>query len=616
MDTPKPPTVVDPGLAGSSPPDVTRYLLVRGANSPELSPDGQVVAFKVSTTGRPQLWTVSANGGWPRQLTFGRGITFHAWGPKAAGLIYGADTDGDERESYVRIRSDGAAETVVRPHSKAFVVFGAFSSDGKRIVYSTTERNGVDFDVHVLDVASGQSTEVRRGRYAFLARAWQPGGPWVVVTESRGEGANDVHLVNVDTKESKVLFRPDEPAQYSAFSWSPDGRGFYLATNQGRELMALARYDLASGKLTMMATPEGDVESVKLSADGQYLAWTVNERGYSRLYISPASPFDASTNLAPEALPAGVIGDLTWASEAPVLAVSVTGPTFPEEVWTYDIQKKRVARAAPSSTAGLDLQKTAVVPTSHVFTARDGVQLHGLLYSPEGTVSAPVVLRVHGGPTAQARPTFRPVIQYLVARGIAVFDLNFRGSTGFGKRFAALNDRRKRPDELNDLADTVAWLKARPGLDGSRVAIMGGSYGGYLTNAAVGVFPDMFAAGVSFVGVSDWVRALQGASPALKASDRFEYGDVSDPEDRAFLASLSPMNKVDRIKAPMMIVHGANDPRDPVTESDRFVQAIRKNGQEVTYLRFADEGHGIRKLSNRIHTYRAVAAFLEKHLKL
>ncbi|MEM0930737.1 MAG: alpha/beta fold hydrolase, partial [Pseudomonadota bacterium] len=249
------------------------------------------------------------------------------------------------------------------------------------------------------------------------------------------------------------------------------------------------------------------------------------------------------------------------------------------------------------------------------FAAQDGVMLQGLLYRPEtGAGEIPVVINVHGGPTAQARPRFNPLAQYLMTRGIAVLDLNFRGSTGFGKTFTRLDDQMQRTNAVRDVADAVAWIDAQDGLDADRVAVMGGSYGGYLTNAAVGTYPDLFRAGISLVGVADWVRALEGASPLLKASDVIEYGDINDPDVVAFHRSISPINTVGNITAAMMFSHGANDPRDPVAESDSMVADLRARGVEVRYLRWPDEGHSVRKLNNRVHLYEEIARFLETTL--
>ena len=227
----------------------------------------------------------------------------------------------------------------------------------------------------------------------------------------------------------------------------------------------------------------------------------------------------------------------------------------------------------------------------------------------------PVVLSVHGGPTAQARPDFNSVHQYLLARGYAIFDLNFRGSTGFGKRFARLDNGRLRPNAVKDMGAAIDWLaRSRHPVDASRAAVMGGSYGGYMTLAALTQLADKFGAGVNFVGVSNWVTALEGASPQLKASDRIEYGNIDDAADREFFRQLSPLTHVANIRSPLMVLHGANDPRDPVTEADQIVRAIRERGGDVEYLRFPDEGHGIRKLSNRIIAYRRVVRFLERTL--
>ncbi|HEX6203033.1 MAG TPA: S9 family peptidase, partial [Thermoanaerobaculia bacterium] len=384
-----------------------------------------------------------------------------------------------------------------------------------------------------------------------------------------------------------------------------------------RDFSALAFYDVAARRLEVIEAPPHDVGGVALSADGRYLVWTTNEGGWSVLH---GRDLETGADLAIPELPRGVVFGVDRAARAPVVALTVSAPGLPGDVWTWDLAAGTARRATFSDTAGLDLGR--LVAPAHVdLPARDGETLHGLLYlPPAGAVPAgakpPVLLAVHGGPTGQARPDFDAVHQYLLARGIAVFDLNFRGSTGYGKRFARLDNGRLRPNAVRDLEDAVRWLAADGRVDASRAAVMGGSYGGYLTFAALADFPGLFAAGVSFVGVSNWITALEGASPSLKASDRLEYGDIDDPEDRAFFRELSPITRVDRVSDPLMVVHGANDPRDPVTESDQFVRAIRERGGTVEYLRFPDEGHGIRKLDNRVIAYRRVAAFLERELGL
>jgi dipeptidyl aminopeptidase/acylaminoacyl peptidase len=610
-DIPRPvPVSID--LAGSDKPDIGRFLNVRSAFSPSLSPDGTQLAFRTSITGKPQLWVVDADGGWPHQLTFGESVTFNAWSPGGEWILYGSDRGGNEREGYYLISADGARERELLAPSEAFRVFGAFSPDGRKVAYSSTQRNGRDFDVYVLDLATGSETLVYEGLFGFFVEDWSPDGSKLVLSETRGEDANDLHLLDLETGAARTLFEPDTAAAYSDISWRPDGSGFYLATDQDREFSGLASYDLDAGTLEFVATPEHDVGNVTLSRDGRYLTWTANEGGYSALHVRNLA---TGADVAVPELPAGVY-TLDWAHDAPVASLNVRGPQVPGDLWTWNLASGELHRATESSLAGLDPARL-VVPRHFDFPARDGETLHGLLYLPPGLAQgekAPVLLGVHGGPTAQSRPLFSPSTQYLAAQGVAVFDLNFRGSTGYGKRFARLDNQRLRPNAVLDMEDAIHWLGTEGLVDTTRSAVMGGSYGGYMAFAAVTTFPDLFDVAVSFVGVSNWITALEGASPALKASDRVEYGDINDPADREFFRQLSPITHIDRVKTPIMVLHGANDPRDPVSESDQFVRGVRERGGTVEYLRFPDEGHGIRRLENRLIAYRRIAQLLRREL--
>jgi dipeptidyl aminopeptidase/acylaminoacyl peptidase len=611
IDVPKP-VGVQVSLAGAGPPDIARFLNVRSAVAPSLSPDGRTLAFRTAISGTPQLWTVSATGGWPTQLTFGESVTFHQWSPAGDWIAYGTDRGGDEREGYYLIAPDGTRERELLAPSTAFRVFGGFTRDGRQIAYATTGRNDRDFDVHLIDVVTATDRELFRGRMGLYVVSWHPDARFVILSEARGEDANDVYLLDVTSGAIEPLFKPSVASSYQSFSWLPDGSGFYLSSDEGREFAALCFYDLRERRLKVIEAPAGTVDGAAVSASGRLLAWTVIANGYSTLRVRDLT---SQAELRVPELPAGRY-EVSWAPRADVATVSVSGPQVPGDIWVWDTSQPTARRATESSTAGLDMHQMAV-PEHHSFAAPDGTTIHGLLYRPRSVPAgarAPVLLSVHGGPSSEAAPRFNGPHQYLLARGIAVLDLNYRGSTGYGKTFARLNDRRLRVNELLDLRGAVDWLRTRQDLDARRVAIMGGSYGGYLTMAALTRLPDVFAAGVAFVGVSNWVTALQGASPQLKASDRLEYGDIDDPAEREFFAQLSPVTHVREVRAPAMVIHGANDPRDPVSESDQFVRGIRERGGRVEYLRFPDEGHGIRKLSNRLIAYRRIAAFLEASL--
>lgn len=594
--------------------DITRFLLVRSPRGAALSAEGTHIAWISDITGSPQIWTMPVSGGFPDQLTYGSGVDWLEPGPSGHWL-YGADTDGDERVGMHLLSIDGNKERTIVEKSPAFRSFGAWSRDRRRFAYSSTERNGTDFDIYVTDVETGQSRRVYDGKGGFYAVAWQPGGDLIAVSETRG-GGNNLHLLNAAAGKLTTVFEPKTIAEYSSIAWKPDGSGFYLSTNQSSDYHEIAFYDVGRGRLQTIIKPGFDIGQIALSPDGRYLVWTTIETGFSRLR---ARDLSTGHDIPVPKLPSGTMS-VQFAGERPMLLISANSPTTAGEVLSWDLSAKDVAARVlvPTDAPGLDLSQM-VVPEPVRFAARDGAPLTGLLYlpttSPDGR-KPPVFMRIHGGPSAYATPSFSADIQYYVARGIAVLDFNYRGSTGQGKTFEQLNDREKKVDEVGDLADAAEWLRKSGQVDGTRIAVGGGSYGGYLTNQALGTYPDMFVAGVSIVGVSDWVTALEQASPGLKAADKLEFGDIADPKVRAFFAKLSPINNVAKITTPMLVMHGANDPRDPVAESDRLVEGIRASGGTVTYLRFPDEGHGIARLANRVHGYRRIAAFLEDRFGL
>ena len=628
------PVTGDLGLAGAPCPDIARFLNVRTATAPSLSPDGRLVAYRTSTTGTPQIWVAETRAASPpRQITFGESVTFHEWSPDGEWIAYGVDRSGNEREGFYLISPDGTRERELLAPSEAFRVWGGFSRDGRQAAFAATEPGGNDFHIYTLNLKAAEIRPLRvyAGQGGTYVAAWRPDGSGLLLTRTRGEDANDVLYLDLKAGEAKTLFQPKEAARYESFAWTPDSRGFYMASDEDRDFAGLAFYDMAAGRLRWVETPQNDVERVALSSDGRWLAWAENVQGFSELSVRDLRA-NRTTPLAPsvtrggerpatEAL-RGVVGVLEWAARAPVLAFHLSATGVPGDIWAFDPSQAALTQGQPrrvteSTLAGLDPQRF-IAPEAVSFPSHDGVTIHGLLYLPRGASAQsrpPVVLNLHGGPTGQARPAFGAVSQYLVSRGYALLDLNFRGSTGYGKRFARLDNGRLRPNAVRDMGAAVDWLakSGRP-VDASKVAAMGGSYGGYMTYAALALLPEKFAAGVSFVGVSNWVTALEGASPALKASDRVEYGNIDDPADREFFKELSPVTHVAKVKAPILVSHGANDPRDPVTESDQFVRAIRERGGQVEYLRWPDEGHSIRKLSNRVTAYRRVARFLERTL--
>ncbi len=605
------------GYAGDDPADIARYILAMGAGGSEISPDGKNIAFSWRITGAPQLWIVGVDGGQPRQLTFGNGITFFEWSPDSQALLYGADNNGNEQESYSLVTVDGAVEQdLIAAKDGAFRVFGGFLPDGQSLLYASPERNGSDFDIYMAS-PEGPPSLLAQGKLGTYVRSVSPDGKSAVVTEGVGEDSDKLMLLDVPGKALSTIADPNPRASHDAggFTWTPDSKGFYFSSNEGREFSALSYFDVATKTATLVKEAAFDIQNVSLcGAGGKWLAWTTNEDGFFKLHVEErASKKAVSTPVLPE----GVYG-LSCDFGSPKLAINVNGYATPGDIVVLDLATGKTNTAFAGSLAGLD-PKRLVKPVSVRMKAQDGVELQGLLYLPDassvkGGGKPPVLFDVHGGPTGQTMANFDSSAQYYVDRGIAIFAPNVRGSTGFGRTYVTLDDQKKRLDSVRDLVDMLAFLKAEGRVDADRAAVAGGSYGGYMVNAVVGAYPDAFDAGISLFGIGNWVSGLEVASPGLKASDLIEYGDIAQPEWKTFYEQNSPVNNADKIRVPMLYSHGVMDPRIDIYETEVMVKALRKNGVEAEFIRFPDEGHGWRKLSNRLFYGRKEAEFVEKHL--
>lgn len=602
------------GLAGDWPADIARFVLAQGVSAAQLSPRGDYVAVSKSITGEPQLWLIPTAGGQARQLTFGNGITFFRWAPDGGSLIYGADNAGDEQEAYFRIRVDGLRETELVPAQPgAFRVFGGVLPGDRRIVFASTERNGLDFDIYVRDTETGAQRRVWEGEFAWFPRSIGPDGRLLLMTQAVGEDSNNLFVLDLETGQRRTLSEPERRAntQDGGFAWSLDGRYVFHSSNEDREFRALVRREIESNSVELIVDVDRDIDNVQLCGpEDRYLLWTENHDGFFQL-----GGRDLSKDRALELpkLPEGVY-TLSCPPGSTQAAVVVNGWATPGDLFLWDLERAQVRRLWAANLAGLDPQRF-VRPESIRMPARDGVMLQGLLYLPreDARIDArppPVVFDVHGGPTAQSVVSFNGPVQYLLGRGIAVFRPNIRGSTGFGHTYVTLDDRERRLDSIRDLVDMLEFFREDGRVDASRAIVRGGSYGGYAVNAVLANHPGHFIAGVSLFGVADWVTALKVAAPALKASDIIEYGDIREQKWLDFYTEHSPIRQAHRITVPVLYSHGVNDRRVEIYETEVMVRTLRANGIEAPYIRFRDEGHGWRRLSNRLFYHRIEAEFL------
>ncbi len=602
-------SAVDIGLAGEQPVDIARYLLASGAGGARLSPDGELVAFSSSVTGQPEVWIVPVTGGQPRQLTFRTNPSEFHWTPDGSGLLYSADRNGNEQPGYFWISRDGSEEREILPAAEGdFRRFGGFADDGS-FVYSSTLRNGRDFDIWRADL-NGNAELIYEGTFGYYAQSLSPDGRHAVVTEGVGEDADNLYLLDLESRELTTISAPplEDRASHSlgGFEWTPDSTTFVYSSNAGREFGALSEYNVTTGETNVYHAPARDMGNVEMCGD--FVAWTESQDGFDSLHLWHGTEM---RGVAGPDLPEG---SYSLDCEGDTAVVGVNGWQTPGDIYRFTPGESEAQRIYASNYAGLD-PESLVRPQVVRFPARDGVELQGLLYLPEGAGTGegapPVVFSVHGGPSGQSGPTWDPVTQYHVARGVAVFEPNVRGSTGLGRTYSTLDDREARLDSVRDLVDLLAALDTQGLVDGERAAVMGGSYGGYMVNAVLADYPDAFAAGVSLFGVGNWITALEVASPGLKASDRIEYGDITEDRWRNFYGEISPVFRADQIRVPVLYSHGAMDPRIDISETEIMVKALRQNGVRADFVRIPDEGHGWRRLSNRLYYFRKQAEFLE-----
>jgi dipeptidyl aminopeptidase/acylaminoacyl peptidase len=584
------------------PYDFARYLKIRGAWGASWSPDGGRLAFLTEITGVPQVWEVPADGpSWPEQLTFyEERVSAAEYSPTRNRLLFGMDVGGNERTQLFLL--EGGEITDLTRAPDAIHYSGGFSPDGGRVAYTATRRNGTDFDVFVQGL-DGEPEMVWEVSGYHTVSDWAPDGSALIVSRHHSNLNNDLYRLDPEIGEATLLTPHEGDARFQGARLTPDGRSAYLATDRDGDFMRLARLDLSTLDFTYLTPDDWDVEGVELSEDGRNLLASRNVEGYSDLVL-----FSGEGRRMPDLnVPEGIVGGFAFSPDSRRLAFTLVGPTRNADVWVLDLPDGEPRQVTRSSTAGIP-RSTFRRPGLVRYPSFDGREIPALFYEP-GEANAPVVVNVHGGPESQSRPAFAPVTQYLLDRGYAVFFPNVRGSTGYGKNYTHLDDVELRMDSVRDLAHAAQWLRQR---GHERIAVMGGSYGGFMVLAALTEYPELWNAGVDIVGIANLVTFLENTGSYRRALREPEYGSLE--KDREFLESISPIHKADNIRAPLMVIHGKNDPRVPVGEAEQIVERVRKNGGTVEYLLYEDEGHGLARLQNRLDAYPKIATFLDEHL--
>jgi len=599
-------------------PDIGTFLQI-GANIPAgYSWDGSKVFFFSSMSGARQVYRLTKEG-WPYQLsTFKDGIDFFVLSHNSNLAIVGASVGGSEQSQLYLM--DTETGRVLQLTDFKDIQFGSvvWANDDQSIFFRSNEENGRDFFIYQLNIISGKQTKIFGDTstvkgYNVIADISADGSK-MIIYHSTSNVNDDLYLLDIKTGKFQQLTKDKSDVVYNAPTLMPDNKTIWLLCNNNKDgISRLAKLEVGSPKINYIndgwIDPKWEISSLIFSRDYKYMMAMVNEDGYVRMKIRevdnqktlPAPPLD------------GIVGD-GFFDENGNCIFSFTGPTRAPDVWRWNPSTQELKQLTFSIYAGIDrtiFQK----PTLIHYKSFDGLEIPAFIYLPpdykKGT-SIPFIIHAHGGPESQFQPYFLRNFQYLLLNGYGILAVNPRGSSGYGRKYMSLDNYKNRKNSLKDYKASVDWLIKNGYTQRGMVGIRGTSYGGYVVLGMITEYPDLFSAAVDVVGIANFKSFLEHTKAYRRAIREAEYGPLSDPD---FLKSISPITKANLIKTPLLVVHGENDPRVPISEARQIIAAVSQNGGVVDSLIFPDEGHGPRKRVNVIAEYRKQVEFFNKYLK-
>jgi dipeptidyl aminopeptidase/acylaminoacyl peptidase len=605
-----------------APADLTEkldgYLSARQATPLGWSPQG---ALLITTRfgDVDQLHVVEKPAGERRQITFlHEPITEAAFSPDPGhtGYLFLKDVGGNENaQLYYQRLGQPAAKLLT--DGKALNGAPVWSNSGREIAFFTTARDGASYDIDLVEPEAGTLPHLAvtgDNSAAWYPLDWSPDDRKLLVLKYVSVGEGYLYVVDLSTGQRREVDPTPAKVGIAGAKFSRDGQGVYLISDRDAEFGKLRYVNLFTAEKTVLSDHiPWDIEELAISRDGHYLAFVSNEGGVSKLNVLDLR---ARQDLTPPKLPwPGLIDHLRFDPEGKRLAFGYASANLPRDAYVLDIASNHLeawthSEAGPVETAKFVAPRLAQFPTFDRDENR-ARRIPVYVYEPSRPGPHPVLLMLHGGPESQFRPGFDPWIQYVVNElGFAVVAPNLRGSSGYGKTYLSLDNGMQRDDVVKDLGALIVWVDAQSTFDAKHVVVAGGSYGGYLALAALVNYGDRLSGGVDLAGISDFISFLSNTAPYRQNLRRMEYGDERDPDMRAYLRRISPLTNADRISRPLLVVHGKNDPRVPLSEAEQLVNRLRSRGGEVWYLQATDEGHGFRKKQNRDAYYRTFALFL------
>jgi len=624
---PLPQAITDPKQLTSKPNaqvertlTIEKLYMTRAVGDTTWSPDGRTIAFISNMSGRNNVWLVPADGGWPTQLTVSdQRQSSPAWSPDGKWIAYQSDYDGDEQWDIFLV-SPKTGQIVNLTNTREIAEQSpVWSPDGRYLAYLVKPKTSSTHEIDVYDTLMREvkhlttGTPKDRGNYG---QVWSKDGKWIAYTQTQAKGTDsNIFVADVGTGKITLLTEHRGENLYTVNDFSPDGTHLLITSNAGNGYENVGLLDIASRKVEWLTRDKWEISGGNFSPDGKTVTWTANVDGNTDIFLHQRAT-GKTTSLS---LPKGVnyLGgsQSAFSRDGTKLLYYHNGPSAPSDVWVYSMATGKSQQVTHSLMAGVR-SEDMVEPYLVHYPSRDGKwTISAFVYVP---YNAPrngqhaAIVYVHGGPTSQTHNSFNRFIQYVVNKGYFVIAPNYRGSTGYGKEFQNANLFDMGGGDLQDVLAAADWMKQTGYPDPKKLILMGGSYGGYMTMMGVTKAPDVWAAGVPIVPFVNWFTEIQNEDPVLQQSDLATMGDPE--KNKALYEDRSPINFIDQVKAPLLLLAGGHDPRCPKSETQQVVDAIKKRGGVIESKVYENEGHGFAKVENQIDAYKRVADFLQAHV--
>ncbi|MGD1892779.1 MAG: alpha/beta fold hydrolase [Cyclobacteriaceae bacterium] len=604
---------------------IEQFLNTEQIGGSSFSPDESKIMYSSKKTGIFNAYEIPIDSGQTQQLTDSQSESVFAisYFPEDERILYTSDQGGNEI-NHLFVKNLNGEATDLTPDSTAKAQFYGWSHDQQSFFYTSNTRNPQAFDLYELEVSQIDAIENNMATYQprlifenpgqFYPSAISEDKRLIALSEPITRQKVNMYLFDAESGDTQMISQPDDTTAYSPQYFSHDGKYLYYLSDENSEYSYLGRYDLQTGEMEKVKEAQWDVVYAYESRNGKYQVVATNEDARTKISITDQETGQA---VVLPSLPDGEISSVNISKSENLMSFYVNSSTSPSDLYVYDFQNKQYQRLTNTLNSEID-QRHLVEGEIIRFASYDGMEIPSLLYRPKKASAespVPAMLWIHGGPGGQSRLNYSALVQYLVNHGYAIFAVNNRGSSGYGKSFEMADNQKHGDADLKDCVAAKDFLATLEYIDSDKIGIMGGSYGGYMTLAGLAFTPDEFKVGVDIFGVSNWLRTLQSIPPWWGAARESLFAEMGNPEtDSASLYDKSPLFFADQITKPLLVLQGANDPRVLQVESDEIVEAVKANNVAVEYIVFEDEGHGFLKKENQIEGYQAILKFLNQYL--